>query len=74
MKAMEQLSFGFEDKKVEKNPPTTSENVVEGYEFAENDECQNCGNQFESAGSCSACAGNKTKRKYLENLKKQKSQ
>lgn len=69
---MEQISFDF-NKALEEPPKTSSTDKPEGgYKFAEKDECQNCGNFFESTSTCPACMRNPKKVAYLEGLKKEK--
>ncbi|GEM_PF-4357855 len=41
-------------------------------EIQEKDECQYCGNAFESPGSCRVCASNKQKRDFLASSKDKK--
>ncbi len=56
----EQFELNFGKAEV-KNP----EIVPPEIELHERDECEACGNMFESFGSCRQCMGNKMKQKWM---------
>ena len=64
-----QMSFPFEAPRPEKNIGSG-----EGHDFSHienDDECQYCGQPFESASTgCQHCVANRRKKAYLEKLKK----
>jgi len=68
--AKEQIAFNFEE---EKGAPKPAIDGPDGRHLEANDECQNCGNAFESdSPGCVACRNNAKKLKYLEKLAEEK--